>query len=374
MFERVLQFSIEHRFLVLLVTLSIGAFGWSSLQQLPIDAVPDITNNQVQINTLFSDFSPIDVEKQITFPIETALAGIRRLEYTRSLSRNGFSQVTAIFDDAVDIYFARQQVHERLIEAREHLPTGAEPKLGPIATGLGEVYMWTVSYRLPDGKEVIRSNGSPGWQSDGSYRTPAGQRLATPLERAAYLRTVQDWIIRPQLKRVAGVAGVDAIGGYIKQYHVQPDPMMLLSYGLTFGDLIEALERNNLSTGAGYVEHQGEAYAVRADGRIAEVADIVVGTRHGTPIYVRDVAELAIGKELRTGAASENAEEVVVGTTLMRIGENSRSVAAAVDAKLDAIRETLPPDIQVKTVLNRSKLVDATIKTVRNNRPEGRLW
>ena len=220
------------------------------------------------------------------------------------------------------------------------------------------------------------TDGMPGWQSDGTYLTPEKQRLATPLARATYLRTVQDWIIRPQLKNVEGVAGVDAIGGYVKQYHVQPDPMQLVAYGLTFQDIIEALERNNVSTGAGYIEHKGEAYIVRADGRIAneaQIASIVVGTRQGTPIYIRDVATVGLGRELRTGGASENGAEVVVGTALMLLGENSRTVAAAVDAKMRDISKSLPPHIQVKTVLNRSKLVNATIKTVQKNLAEGAL-
>ncbi len=373
MLERLLGFSIRHRVMVVLLTLALAVLGGFSLTQLPIDAVPDITNQQVQINTLSPGLSPTDIEKQVTFPIETALAGIRGLDYTRSLSRNGFSQVTAVFHDDVDIYFARQQVNERLLEARESLPPGVEPKMGPIATGLGEIYMWTVEYVHPNGGAPV-ADGAPGWQSDGAYLTPEGQVLRQPFEQAAYLRTVQDWIVRPQVKTVPGVAGVDAIGGYVKQYHVQPNPSKLLAYGLTFQDLIAALERNNANVGAGYIESQGEAFQVRSEGRIAttgQIADIVVGSRGGTPIYVRDVAAVGIGKELRTGAASENGEEVVVGTALMRIGENSREVAAAVDAKLQAIGKALPPDVRIKPVLNRTLLVDATIKTVRNNLVEG---
>jgi cobalt-zinc-cadmium resistance protein CzcA len=212
MLERILQLSIQHRLLVVLVTAAVAGLGWFSFQRLPIDAVPDITNNQVQINTVFPGFSPIDVEKQITFPLETALAGIAGLEYTRSLSRNGFSQVTAVFRDNVDIYFARQQVNERLTAAREGLPPGAEPKMGPIATGLGEVTMWTVEYAHPGGRGATVRDGQPGWQGAGGYRTPEGETLTTSSEKAAYLRTVEDWIIRPQLKGVEGVAGVDSIG------------------------------------------------------------------------------------------------------------------------------------------------------------------
>ncbi|MCI0675705.1 MAG: efflux RND transporter permease subunit, partial [Phycisphaerales bacterium] len=373
MLEHVLHFAIRNRWLVLLLTIAMAAIGWYSLKRLPIDAVPDITNNQVQINVLYQSLSPVEIEKQVTFPIENALAGIPGLQYTRSLSRNGFSQVTAVFEDDVDIYFARQQVGERLREAGESLPPGAEPMMGPIATGLGEVYMWTVEFEHPRGDGAAVKLGQSGWQADGTYLTPEGRRLENDLEQVAYLREVQDWLIRPQLKGVDQVAGVDAIGGYVKQYHVQPDPMKLVSYGLSFGDVIDALERNNVSTGAGYIEHKGEAYLVRATGRIQlveEIGDIVIGTRNGVPIYVRDIVApggIGVGRELRSGSASENGEEVVVGTAIMLIGANSRTVAHAVDQKMAEISKSLPPDIKAKTVLNRTKLVDATIKTVRIN-------
>ncbi|MCH8852924.1 MAG: CusA/CzcA family heavy metal efflux RND transporter, partial [Planctomycetes bacterium] len=283
---------------------------------------------------------------------------------------------TAVFYDHIDIYFARQQVSERLLEARDSLPPGAEPTMGPITSGLGEIYMWTVDYEHRDGQGANVRDGRPGWQSDGTYLTLEGEVLQTDVELGSYLRTVQDWIIRPQLKDVEGVAGVDSIGGYVKQYHVQPDPMKLVAYGLTFHDVIEALERNNVSTGAGYIEHAGEYYTVRAVGRIhnkEQIAKIVVGGRPGTPIYVRDIAIVKIGKELRTGSASEDGKEVVVGTAMMLIGANSRTVSIAVDEKIAEIRKTLPPDIQIKTVLNRTKLVDATIRTVEKNLTEGAI-
>ncbi|MGN6727665.1 MAG: efflux RND transporter permease subunit, partial [Tepidisphaeraceae bacterium] len=374
MLEAILRFSIQNRWYVMIAALIVVAVGVRSLRQLPIDAVPDITNNQVQINTVASALSPLEIEKQVTFTIETALAGIPGLQSTRSLSRNGFSQVTAIFDENVDIYFARQQVNERLGEAKESLPAGAEPLMGPIATGLGEIYMYTVEYEHPRGKGAAVTDGKPGWQADGGYLTPEGRLLRGDMELAAYLREVQDWIIRPQLKGVKDVAGVDTIGGYLKQYHVQPDPMKLVSYGLGFHDVLDALERNNVSTGAGYVEHKGESYLVRATGRIEtieQIGSIVVGTRRGTPIFVRDVADVLLGRELRTGSASENGEEVVVGTAVMLLGANSRTVAAAVDTKMQAVNAALPPDIRAKTVLNRTKLVDATIQTVQKNLIEG---
>ena len=376
MIKRILEFSLHHRFLVALLTAAIAMVGLFMLNRLPIDAVPDITNNQVQINTVMAAMSPIEIEKQVTFTIETALAGIPGLESTRSISRNGFSQVTAIFNDNIDIYFARQQVGERLAEAKESLSEGAEPSMGAITTGLGEIYMWTVEYQHPKGKDAAITDGQPGWQSDGSYLTPEKQKLFSDHELASYLRTVQDWIIRPQLKSVTGVAGIDAIGGYVKQYHVQPQPEKMVALGLSFPEIVEALERNNTSIGAGYIEQNGEAYLVRANGRIESVDQInqvVVANRNGVPIYLKDVADIGIGKELRTGSASEDGNEVVVGTALMLIGANSRIVSEAVDAKLIEINKSLPQDIHAKTVLNRTKLVDATIATVQSNLTEGAL-
>lgn len=376
MIERILKFSLHNRYLIVLLTLAVAIMGIYSLGRLPIDAVPDITNNQVQINTAAAALSPNEIEKQVTFPIETALAGIPGLESTRSISRNGFSQVTAVFNDKVDIYFARAQVNERLAEAKENLPIGAEPTMGAISTGLGEIYMWTVEYEHPQGKGAEVKNGGAGWKADGTYFTPEGQRLKSDVELASYLRTVQDWIIRPQLKGVPGVAGIDAIGGYVRQYHVQPFPEKLIALGLSFSDVVEALEKNNQGIGAGFIEQNGEAYVVRSDGRIeneTQIANIVVTIRNGLPIYMKDIANVGIGKELRTGSASSNGNEVVVGTSLMLIGANSRTVSEAVDKKLQEINKSLPPDIKAKAVLNRTKLVDSTIKTVEKNLTEGAL-
>lgn len=376
MLEQTLGFSLKHRYLVVVFVLLLATWGIFSLQKLPIDAVPDITNNQVQINTVLPGLSPEDVEKQVTFPIESALAGVPGLESTRSLSRNGFSQVTVIFRDDVDIYFARNQVTERLTEVKESLPSGAQPRMGAISTGLGEVYMWAVKFAHPDGQGAKVVDGQPGWQSDGSYLTPDAEYLRTPVAKAAYLRTVQDWIIRPQLKGLPGVAGIDSIGGFEKQYHVQPDPLKLRAFGLSIADLVEALEKANQSRGGGFIEQQGEAYLVSADGRFKKLSDIastVITTRGTTPVYVRDVASVDIGEELRTGSASGNGHEVVVGTALMRIGENSRTVAVTVDKKIEEVRRSLPPDIEAKTVLNRSKLVNATVATVIKNLSEGAL-
>lgn len=374
MIERILTFAIQRRFLVVLLVAAAAAFGVQSLLRLPIDAVPDITNNQIQITTLAPALSPFEIEQQVTYPVETALAGIAGLESTRSISVNGLSQVTAIFGETVDIYFARQQVGERLTEAKELLPPGLTPTMGPISTGLGEIYMWTVEY-APFSKDKTQA-GKPGWQPDGSYLTPEGEKLTSEAERATYLRTVQDWIVSPQMKGVVGVAGIDMIGGFVRQYHVMPDPARLISFGLTFAELGEALERANQSLGAGQLERNGELFIVRSDGRIstaAQIAEVVVATRGGVPVRLGDVATVQTGQEVRTGSASENGREVVVGTALMLVGKNSRTVAAAVDAKLEEIRRSLPTDIVAKTVLDRTDLVNSTIKTVAKNLTEGAL-
>ena len=373
--ERVLEFSVRRRWLVLLLTLAVAISGAWSLIRLPIDAVPDVTNVQVQINAVAPALSPIEIEKQVTFPLETALVGTPGLESTRSFSRNGFAQVTAVFTDKTDIYFARQQVSERITEAKTNLPPGVDVKMGPISTGLGEIYWWSVEF-TPPGQGVPVRDGKPGWQSDGSYVTPEGERLADDFQRIVYLRTVQDWIIRPQMKTVPGVAGADAIGGYVKQFHVEPDPARLIAYGLSFAQIVKAIEGNNASRGANYIERNGEGYVVRTSGRVetlAEIEDIVVATRSAVPVRVRDVAEVTLGRELRTGSASVNGREVVLGTALMLVGGNSRTVAAAADAKIKEINRSLPPSIRAQAVLNRTELVEATIRTVATNLAEGAL-
>lgn len=372
--DRIVTFAVARRWFVLALTLVAAVGGAFALGRLPIDAVPDITNNQVQVNVRAPALSTELVEKQVAFPIETALAGVPGLEYTRSLSRNGFAQVTAVFTDSTDIYFARQQVAERLRSAEEELPEGAVPEMGPIATGLGEVYMWTV--RMAHRADDAHTPGEPGLQPDGSYITPEGERLVTEADQATYLRTAQDWIIAPLLKTTPGVAGIDSIGGFAKQYLVIPDTQRLAAMGLSITDLAEAIERNNASTGAGVVNRNGEGLAVRADARLrdaAELAGTVVATREGVPILLHQVADVRTGQEIRTGSASENGREVVVGTAVMRIGENSRTVASAVADRLEEVNASLPTDVIVEPVLDRTKLVNSTIKTVTTNLTEGAL-
>lgn len=274
MIERILSTSVRLRWLVAFLTLVVVAFGAWQITKLPIDAVPDVTNRQVQISTFVPSLGPVDVEKQVTFPVETALAGIPGLEMTRSFSRNGFSQVTAVFTDATSVYFARQQVTERLAQAKDSLPAGVQPILAPLSTGLGEIFFYSIAFRHPDGKGVKTVDGQPGWQSDGSYLTPEGERLTTELAKAAYLRTVQDWIIRPQMRNVKGVAGVDSNGGYVKQYLIEPNLNALASYGISITELADAMERANVSAGSNYVRRAGESFLVRADARLKSIEDI----------------------------------------------------------------------------------------------------
>lgn len=350
--ERLIRFAIAHRWLMLILTLGLSALGVWSFQQLPIDATPDITNVQVQINTEAPGYSPLESEQRVTFPIETALAGLPRLDYTRSLSRYGLSQVTVVFEDGTDIYFARQQVAERLQQARSQLPDGLEPELGPVATGLGEIFMYTVEAD----SGALREDGKP-W---------------TPTD----LRTLQDWVVRPQLRNVRGVTEVNTIGGFARQIHITPDPAKLVAYGFTLQDVLAAIAANNQNIGAGYIERNGQQYLVRVPGQVASIealGNIVLDRREGVPIRVRDVAGVGEGPELRTGAATQDGKEVVLGTVFMLIGENSRTVAQATAARLEEVAKSLPPGVDVHPVYDRTALVDRTIATVEKNLVEGAL-
>jgi cobalt-zinc-cadmium resistance protein CzcA len=352
MFERLIAFAIARRWLVVLAVLALAGLGVVSYQRLPIDAVPDITNVQVQINTAAQGYSPLEVEQRITFPIESAMSGLPRLEQTRSLSRYGLSQVTVVFKEGTDIYFARQLVNERLQQARSRLPGKAEPALGPIATGLGEIFYWTVEAR-PD---ALKPDGTPYSPAD--------------------LREIQDWIVAPQLRGVAGVTEVNTIGGYLKEYQVAPDMAKLTAHGLSLATLVNAIDRNNVNAGAGYIERGGEQFVVRTPGQVKtleEIRNIVLDVVDGAPVRVRDVAAVEPGRELRTGAATENGREVVLGAVFMLIGQNSRAVADSARRKLDDVNRSLPPGIQALPVYDRSVLVNKAIGTVRNNLVEGAL-
>ena len=352
MLERILSFSIKQRWLVLLASLGIALLGAYNYNLLPIDAVPDITNVQVQINTEAPGYSPLEAEQRITFPVETAMAGLPNLDYTRSLSRYGLSQVTVVFKDGTDIFWARNLINERIQEAKSKLPPGVEVAMGPIATGLGEIYMFTVEAKQ-------------------GAKTAEGKSY-TPMD----LRTVEDWIIKPQLRNLPGVVEVNTIGGFVKQYHVTPHPDKLLAYGLSLHDVMEALARNNANVGAGYIERNGEQYLIRAPGQVGgldDIRQIVVSNREGQPIYIRDVADVLLGSELRTGAATDNGEEVVLGTVFMLMGENSRTVSERVHSRMTEINRTLPAGVIAKTVYNRTDLVNAAINTVKKNLLEGAI-
>ena len=352
MLARIIGFSIRQRWFVLAVVALLCALGVYSASKLPIDAVPDITNVQVQINTEAEGFSPLEAEQRITFPIETAISGIPKLAYTRSISRYGLSQVTVVFEDGTDTYFARQLVNERIQSAKSQLPPAIEPQLGPLATGLGEIFMYAVEpkpgARKPDGSEYSPSD----------------------------LRTLSDWVVRPQMRTIPGVAEVNTIGGYARQYHVTPNPQQLASLKLSLTDIVEALEANNANKGAGYVERSGEQILIRVPGQARDEADlsqIIVATRGGVPIRIGDVAEVVIGSELRTGAATENGKEIVLGTIFMLTGENPRVVAQAAAERLEQATKSLPAGVVAHPLYDRTELVDRTIATVEKNLAEGAL-
>lgn len=353
MFERILRLALRNSWLVMIIACGLIALGVASYQVLPIDAVPDITNVQVQINTSAPGYSPLETEQRITFPIETLMTGLPRLKETRSLSKYGLSQVTVVFEDGTDIYFARQQISEKLQAARSRLPVGIEPAMGPVSTGLGEIFMWTVE---ADPK-ALKADGTPYTAMD--------------------LRTLQDWVIRPQLRTVKGVTDVNTMGGHPQQFHVLPQPEKLQAQGLSFQDLVTALETNNANVGAGYIERNGEQYLIRVPGQVQDlngIRQILLTTRKGVPVRVQDVAQVALGTELRTGAATKDGHDVVLGTAVMLLGENSRVVSQAVGEKLREVNQGLPAGVQATPVYDRTHLVDKAIDTVKKNLLEGALF
>ena len=352
MLEKIIRFAIGHRWLMLALTFALIALGVWSFTKLPIDATPDITNVQVQINTEAAGYSPLESEQRVTFPIETAMAGLPGLDYSRSISRYGLSQVTVAFKDGTDLYFARQQVGERLQQVKSQLPAGLDPEMGPIATGLGEIFMYTVEAN-PDAR---KKDGTPWTATD--------------------LRTLQDWVVRPQLRNTPGVTEVNTIGGFARQIHITPEPSKLVALGFTLHDVVAALAANNQNIGAGYIERTGQQFLVRVPGQVADldaIRDIVLDRREGVPIRVRDVADVGEGPELRTGAATQNGREVVLGTVFMLVGANSREVAQAAAAKLEEANASLPAGVKAHSVYDRTALVDRTIKTVSKNLVEGAL-
>ncbi|TDF36335.1 CusA/CzcA family heavy metal efflux RND transporter [Alteromonadaceae bacterium M269] len=353
MLEAILKFSIERSKLILVLVLAVGVLGIWNFTKLPIDAVPDITNVQVVINTEASGYTPLEIEQRVTYPLETALAGLPNLVNTRSVSRYGLSQAVAIFTDDTDIYFARQLVSERLTAAKSDLPKGLEPELGPISTGLGEIFMFTVDV------------DAGATHEDGSAITPTD------------LRTVHDWIIRPQLMQVEGVVEVNPNGGFKREILIAIEPVKLLAHGLNQQDVVRAIGQYNQNQGAGFIERSGAQWLVRIPGQISDIndfANVPVATLNGQVIHIRDVAQVTEGKELRSGAATQNGREVVMSTVFMLIGENSQKVAKAVGEKLVEINKSLPQGIVATPVYDRTTLVDKTLETVKTNLIEGAVF
>ena len=352
LFERIIQFSIQNAIWVLLFACTWIAVGIYSYQKLPIDAVPDITNTQVQINTQAKGFTALEVEQRITYPIENAMAGIPDLELTRSISRYGLSQVTIVFKDGTDIYWARQQINQRIQEAQSELPAQIAPTMSPVSTGLGEIYQWVL-------------------KADPNAKKPDGTAY-TPMD----LREIQDWIVRPQLQRVKGVAEVNTIGGFEKTYVVSPDLNRMQQLNISLEQLQQALAQNNENRGAGYIEDNGQQLTVRVPGAFNGLSDIentMLGSPNGSPIRVGDIAQVSIGHDLRTGGATYNGKETVLGIAMMAMGGNSRTVSKAVDAKLQDIQNSLPKGVVIETVYDRTTLVEKAIKTVQKNLVEGAI-
>ena len=352
LFERIIQFSIQNAIWVLLFVCTWIAVGVYSYQKLPIDAVPDITNTQVQINTQAKGFTALEVEQRITYPIENAMAGIPNLELTRSISRYGLSQVTIVFKDGTDIYWARQQINQRVQEAQSELPAQIAPTMSPVSTGLGEIYQWVL-------------------KADPNAKKPDGTAY-TPMD----LREIQDWIVRPQLQRVKGVAEVNSIGGFEKTYVVSPDLNRMQQLNISLEQLQQALAQNNENRGAGYIEDNGQQLTVRVPGAFNGLSDIentMLGSPNGSPIRVGDIAQVSIGHDLRTGAATYNGKETVLGVAMMAMGGNSRTVSKAVDAKLQDIQNSLPKGVVIETAYDRTTLVEKAIKTVQKNLVEGAI-
>jgi cobalt-zinc-cadmium resistance protein CzcA len=352
MLDQILKLSISRQGIVITLVLLLAGLGIWNFSKLPIDAVPDITNIQVVINTQSPGYTPLEVEQRVSLPLENAMAGLPRLEHTRSISRYGQSQITIVFEEGTDIYFARQLVTERLTAVKAALPVSLEPTLGPIATGLGEIFMFTV-------------DAEPGaFNADGSAISPTD------------LRSTHDWIIRPQLLRVPGVVEVNPVGGFKKEILIAIDPAKLMSFGLSFKDVFNSLQANNSNRGAGFIEYNGAQWLMRVPGQATDFQDlreVVVRVRDGVPIRISDIASVGLGQELRGGASTQNGREVVMSTVFMLIGENSRVVANAVAEKLEEIKPSLPPGVTATAVYDRTKLVDKTLATVQKNLIEGAL-
>lgn len=352
MLNYITTFAVERRWLIISITLLMALYGLYHAKHLPIDAVPDITNVQVQINTQANGYSPLETEQRITYIIENAMAGLPNLDYTRSLSRYGLSQVTVIFNDGTDIYWARQQINQRIQSIKNELPNNINPEMGPVASGLGEIFTYAI-------------------KADNNARKPDGS-----LYSSEDLRTIQDWIIKPQLVKVKGVTEINSIGGYQREYQVSPITGKLLAYKITIADILHALNNNNQNAGAGFIERNGEQWLLRSTGQLKTISDIeniIITKRDSSPIRLKDVAEVDFGKQLRSGSATYNGEETVLGTVFMLLGENSRTVSKSVSSALIQINKSLPKGVVTLPLYNRTTLVNKTLSTVKNNLLEGAI-
>lgn len=346
MISKLVRFSINNRWIVILLTILLAYAGWESFKHLPIDAVPDITNVQVQVNTQVEGRGPDEIERTVTYPLETALNGVPGVTQVRSITRYGLSQVTVVFEEGTDIYKARQLVSERLQSISNQLPNFVEPALGPVSTGLGEIFHYVI-----EAEKVAKGENR--------------------LKQLTEIRAIQDWYVKPRLLTIKGVAEVNTIGGFERQYHIEPDPILMAKYGLHFGDIERAIEKVNQNAGGGYIEQTADQFIVQASGlfeTLEDIKDVPVKTLGNMKIIsISDIARVGLGKELRTGAALYNGEEVVLGTALMLLGENSREVSLRVADQIEKIKKGLPKGFKIETLYNRSDLVNATLDTVKHN-------
>src|SRR5438876_1261273 len=354
MIDKILEFSLRQRGMILFAAIALVGVGLWSATHLPIDAVPDITGVQVQINTEVPALAAEESEKLVTRPIEIEMAGLPGMEEMRSLTKFGLSQVTLDFSDGTDIFRARQLVAEELQGVLESLPPGAKAKLAPISTGLGEIFYYNVQ-----------------------YRAGATNKPATELEQLIALSEIQEYIIKPLLRTVPGIAEIDESGGYEKQYVIQPKPDALADVNMTFSELADLVAQNVQNAGGGVVSRGTEQLTIRAVSRVSNTEEIEnLPLKFGAgvkPLLVKDVAEVKLGTKFRTGAATLNGHETVIGTTMMLAGENSRSVAERVKARFGEIQNKLPDGLELQVQYDRSQLIDRTIRTVRNNLFEGAI-
>lgn len=362
MFEIIVQFALKQKALVILgavILIGLGAVMWTVL---PIDAFPDVSNTQVMVLTNAPGLAPAEVERLITFPIEIEMAGLPDVKQVRSLSKSGLSQVVVIFEDDVDTYFTREQVFQRLAQAKEKLPEGVEPEMGPISTGLGEIYQYAVE------KGWYCPTHPRCWDETAGSCEACGGALVEGKQSLTELRTIQDWLITPQLRRLPGINEVNSFGGFVKQFHVIPNPDQLLKYNISLGEIIEAIEANNANAGGGFIVKDWEQINVVSKGLVRGIEDIesiVLYAEDGAPVYLKALAEVTLGTQTRNGVVTKNGEgETVIGMAIMLKGSNSKAVVDRVKKEIPEIRKSLPPGVEITPFYDRTDLIQACIKTV----------